>query len=125
MSRVLAVCFLALFIVSMVFAEEFTPIDKLERGMSATIKGAVTRILDEDEFRIQDETGSIRAYIGWKNKMVIPIGEKIVVRGFVDDDLESYFRPEFNFRDNPRGRLSNQASSKMNLAANDSLHHHL
>jgi hypothetical protein len=34
-------------------------------------------------------------YIGWKNRVLIPIGEKVIVRGFVDDDLESYFRPEF------------------------------
>jgi uncharacterized protein YdeI (BOF family) len=95
MRRVLAGFLLALFIVPVAFAEEFTPIGKLERGMSATIKGAVTRILDEDEFRLEDKTGSIRVYIGWKNKVLIPTGETIIVRGFVDDDLESYFRPEF------------------------------
>ena len=27
--------------------------------------------------------------------MLIPIGETIIVRGFVDDDFKSYFRPEF------------------------------
>ena len=37
---------------SRVLAEEIIPIGKLERGMSATIKGEATRILDEDEFRI-------------------------------------------------------------------------
>jgi uncharacterized protein YdeI (BOF family) len=95
MNPILAICFSALFIVPVVFADEVTPIDKLERGMSAMIKGEVTRILDEDEFRIQDKTGSIRVYIGWKNRVLIPIGEKISVRGFVDDDLDSYFRPEF------------------------------
>jgi uncharacterized protein YdeI (BOF family) len=96
MRRVFAVCFfLAFFIVPVVFADEFTSIDKLERGMSTTIKGEVTRILDEDEFRIQDKTGSIRVYIGWKNRLLISIGETIIVRGFVDDDLKSYFRPEF------------------------------
>lgn len=95
MIRFIAVCFLAFFIVPVVFAEQITPIEKLERNMSTTIKGEVTRILDEDEFRIQDETGSIRVYIGWKNRLTIPIGEKITVRGFVDDDLKSYFRPEF------------------------------
>jgi hypothetical protein len=95
MSRVLAVCLLAIFIVPVVFAEELTPIDRLERGMSATIQGEVTRILDEDEFRIRDKTGSIRVYTGWKNRVYIPIGETIIVRGFVDDDLKAYFRPEF------------------------------
>jgi hypothetical protein len=80
---------------SRVLAEEIIPIGKLERGMSATIKGEATRILDEDEFRIQDQIGSLRAYIGRKNKVLIPIGETIIVRGFVDDDFKSYFRPEF------------------------------
>jgi uncharacterized protein YdeI (BOF family) len=95
MSRILTICFLTIFVVPVVFAEKLTPIDKLERGMSATIKGEVTRILDEDEFRMQDTTGSIRVYIGWKNRVLLPIGENIIVRGFVDDDLKSYFRPEF------------------------------
>ena len=27
--------------------------------------------------------------------MTIPVGEKIVVRGYVDDDFRSVFRPEF------------------------------
>jgi hypothetical protein len=95
MIRVLAVFLLAVFIVPPAVAEEFTPIDKLERGMSATIRGEVIRILDEDEFRLADETGSVRVYIGWKNRVLIPVGEKVTVRGFVDDDLLSYFRPEF------------------------------
>jgi hypothetical protein len=63
--------------------------------MSATIKGEVTRILDEDEFPIHDKTGSVRVYIGRKNRVLIPIGEKIISRGFVEDDLKTYFRPEF------------------------------
>jgi hypothetical protein len=37
MSRVLALFLLAVFTVPVVFAEEFTSIDKLERGMSATV----------------------------------------------------------------------------------------
>lgn len=94
MIRVLTVFMLAIFIAPVALAEEFTPIAELERGMSVTIKGEVTRILDEDEFRIEDETGSVRVYIGWKNRVLIPVGEKIAVRGFVDDDLKAYFRPE-------------------------------
>jgi hypothetical protein len=125
MSRFLALCFLVLFVVPVVFAEEFTPIDKLERGMSATIKGAVTRILDEDEFRIQDKTGSIRVYIGWKNRVLIPVGEEIIVRGFVDDDLQSYFRPEFYAFEIIRqdGSVIKLHSGQISLQ-NVSLHHH-
>lgn len=86
---------MSIFITQAAYAEDITPIDKLERGMSATIKGEVTRILDEDEFRLEDKSGSIRVYIGWKNRVLIPTGEKIMVRGYVDDDLAHYFRPEF------------------------------
>jgi uncharacterized protein YdeI (BOF family) len=76
-------------------AEEVTPIGELARGMSATIQGKVTRILDEDEFRMADATGSIRVYVGWRNRVMFPVGEQVTVRGFVDDDLQSVFRPEF------------------------------
>jgi hypothetical protein len=34
-------------------------------------------------------------YIGWKNRVTIPVGEKIVVRDSVDDDFRSVFHPEF------------------------------
>lgn len=74
---------------------DFTPIGELERGMSAVIKGKVTRILDLDEFRIEDSTGSIRVYIGWKNSLVSSLGEELIVKGVVDNDLMSFFRPEF------------------------------
>ena len=75
-------------------SEGFTPIGELNRGMSAIIHGKVTRILDEDEFRMEDATGSVRVYIGWRNRVVVSVGEEIRVRGVVDDDLVSFFRPE-------------------------------
>jgi uncharacterized protein YdeI (BOF family) len=59
-SHVFSIFLSIIFIIPVAFAEEVTSIDNLERGMSATVKGEVTRILDEDEFRIQDETGSVR-----------------------------------------------------------------
>lgn len=90
--------FLPLLIIFLVaplsYADDITAIDQLERGMTVTIKGEVTRILDEDEFRIADQTGSVRVYIGWKNRVTIPVGETITVKGVVDDDLISHFRPE-------------------------------
>lgn len=95
MSYIFSIFLSIIFVISIAFAEEVTFIGNLERGMSATIEGEVSRILDEDEFRIQDETGSVRVYIGWKNRVSFPTGEKLTVRGFVDDDLASYFRPEF------------------------------
>ncbi len=84
-----------LLVAPLTYADDITAIDLLERGMTANIKGEVTRILDEDEFRIADKTGSVRVYIGWKNRVNIPVGETVTVRGVVDDDLISYFRPEF------------------------------
>jgi uncharacterized protein YdeI (BOF family) len=94
MKRILAFGLFGLFFYQSATAQELTPIEKLARGMTVTIKGEVTRILDEDEFRIKDSTGSVRVYIGWKNRMPVPVGETVLVRGVVDDDLESRFRPE-------------------------------
>lgn len=75
-------------------AAEITSIGNIERGASVTLQGEVTRILDEDEFRLQDETGSVRIYIGWRNRVMVEVGEEVTVKGFVDDDLVAYFRPE-------------------------------
>lgn len=67
-----------------------TPIGDLVRGTTATIEGTVDRILDEDEFRISDTSGSIKVYIG-PNIVPVDVGEKVTVRGFVDDDLRKEF----------------------------------
>ena len=83
-----------LFAVPAALAKEVTKIEDIERGASVTLEGEVTRILDEDEFRLQDETGSVRIYIGWRNRVTVAVGETVTVTGFVDDDLVSYFRPE-------------------------------
>ena len=37
--------------------KDLTPIGELKRGMSTVIRGKVTRILDEDEFRMEDANG--------------------------------------------------------------------
>ena len=94
MKRFFALALVGLFFYQSTSAEEVTPIEELASGMTVTVQGEVTRILDEDEFRIDDSTGSVRVYIGWKNRMPVPIGETVLVRGVVDDDLESRFRPE-------------------------------
>lgn len=74
--------------------EKITKIGEVTRGANVTLKGQVIRILDEDEFRLKDETGSIRIYIGWRNRVMVNVGETVTVRGFVDDDLIHIFRPE-------------------------------
>jgi uncharacterized protein YdeI (BOF family) len=66
----------------------------LRRGTMATVQGTVERILDTDEFRLTDKSGSIRIYVG-PNWVPADVGEVVTVRGFVDDDigpLELYAR---------------------------------
>lgn len=94
MKKLIALTVSGLFFSSVGMAQEITPIELLASGMAVTVEGEVVRILDEDEFRMRDATGSVRVYIGWKNRMPVPVGEKVLVRGVVDDDLESRFRPE-------------------------------
>ena len=74
--------------------EQITNIGDITRGASVTLQGEVSRILDEDEFRLQDNTGSVKIYIGWKNRVMVTVGERVKVVGFVDDDLINAFRPE-------------------------------
>jgi uncharacterized protein YdeI (BOF family) len=79
--------------------ENITNIAEVNPGASVTLKGKVTRILDEDEFRLEDETGSIKVYIGWKNRVMVDVGETVTVKGVVDNDLVDVFRPEVYARE--------------------------
>lgn len=75
-------------------SEAITPIGDLRRGTMATVKGTVEKITDEDEFRLADESGSVRVYVG-PNRVPADVGEVVTVNGFVDDDigpLEIYAR---------------------------------
>lgn len=67
--------------------EKITAIDDVKRGSMVTVRGTVERILDTDEFRLADETGDIKVYIGWQNFVPVDVGENITVNGFVDNDL--------------------------------------
>ncbi len=80
-------------------ASEVTKIENLERGASVTLQGEVVRILDEDEFRLRDDTGSVQIYIGWQNRVMVDVGESVTVSGFVDNDLIDVFRPEVYARE--------------------------
>lgn len=71
-----------------------TPIASLARGQSATIAGRVVRILDSDEFRLEDESGSVRVFIGERRRMTVQVGDQVVVAGTLDDDPWP-IRPEF------------------------------
>lgn len=72
-----------------------TPVEALERGMHATVEGAVVRITDEDTFTLEDDTGGLSVYIGWRNTVSVEPGEVVTVEGVVDDDLLSAVWPEF------------------------------
>ena len=75
-------------------AEAVTPVGELKRGTMVTVQGTVERILDTDEFRLTDKSGSVRVYVG-PNWVPANVGEVVTVRGFVDDDigpLELYAR---------------------------------
>ncbi len=80
-------------------ASEVTKIENLERGANVTLQGEVVRILDEDEFRLRDDTGSVQIYIGWQNRVMVDVGENVTVSGFVDNDLIDVFRPEVYARE--------------------------
>ena len=67
-------------------ADDVMSIEQVERGGMVSLSGQVERILDEDEFRLRDDTGSIRVYIG-PNNMPVRQGDAVSVTGFVDDDL--------------------------------------
>jgi uncharacterized protein YdeI (BOF family) len=69
-----------------------TAIEDVTRGSSVAVQGTVGRILDSDEFRLVDDTGSIDVYIGWQNQLPVKSGEQVTVKGVVDDDgsLELY-----------------------------------
>ncbi len=86
-------CLAGLLTASWAVAESVTPIGEVQRGSSVTVQGAVERLLDEDEFRLTDATGSIVVYVG-PNIVPAQVGETVTVRGFVDDDfvLEIYAR---------------------------------
>ena len=68
-------------------ASAITPIGDIRRGSMVTVHGTVERILDTDEFRIADDSGDIRVYIGYRNFVPVAEGETVHVIGFVDRDI--------------------------------------
>lgn len=69
-------------------------IASVRRGQSVTLQGEVARIRDTDEFVLRDDTGTIRIYIGWRNRMPVVVGDRITVIGVADDDVFPWMRPE-------------------------------
>ena len=66
-------------------------ISELQNYTDSYIKGEVIKILDEDEFRLEDNSGKIKVYTGWKNTNIVKKGEKITVRGKLDPGIVKEF----------------------------------
>jgi uncharacterized protein YdeI (BOF family) len=65
---------------------EVTNIGDITRNTPVFISGVVERVSDEDEFVLQDATGSVRVWTG-ATFFTVSLGEEVSVRGFVDDGL--------------------------------------
>lgn len=72
-----------------------TAIADVQRGTMVTVAGTVDRLLDEDEFRLRDGTGTLRVYVG-PNRVPADVGEEITVFGMMDD---AFIRPELYARE--------------------------
>ena len=70
-------------------------ISDVQRGTMVMVAGTVDRMLDEDEFRLRDETGTLRVYVG-PNWVPVDVGEAVTVFGYMDDAL---IRPELYARE--------------------------
>ncbi len=107
MNRLLSLTVMGLFVLLVSqpasLAAAVTKIEDIQRGASVVLQGKVTRILDDDTFRLWDETGSVVVHIGLRNRVMVQVGEEVTVKGFVDDALPGYFRREVNAQEIVRG----------------------
>lgn len=71
-----------------VLAQPTTAIADIAKGSEVTLAGTVQRIPDQDEFILQDATGTIEVYLG-TTRIDLTVGEAVSVTGFVDNDLLS------------------------------------
>jgi hypothetical protein len=49
------------------------------------ISGHVTDIVDVDEFRLADSSGSVRVYVGSQKRVAVGVGDLVTVTGMLDD----------------------------------------
>ena len=77
-----------------------TNIADLQNYTDTYIKGEVVKILDEDEFRLKDESGKIKVYTGWKNTNIVKKGETVTVRGTLDPGIINEFYAKEIIREN-------------------------
>ena len=86
--RALSAFICAMLAAATVFAAQpTTTIGDISRGDYVVLTGDVVRFSDEDEFVLRDDTGSVRVYIGYQNRMPVRPGQRVTVEGFVDFDL--------------------------------------
>jgi uncharacterized protein YdeI (BOF family) len=79
----------------------FQRVADVKRGDRVVLRGEITRILDEDEFVLADESGRIRVYLGWKNdvdQLELNRGDLVIIEGRADDDAIFGTRPEIYAR---------------------------
>ena len=86
MTALFAVTLVVAFVPLAAHGQQIVPVAEAKRGTMVTVQGTVERITDEDEFRLADESGSIRVYVGPK-WVPADVGETVTVTGFVDDDF--------------------------------------
>lgn len=63
-----------------------TAIVNLERNTRVVIEGVVQRTREEDEFVLEDDTGSVQVFTG-VTFFPVEVGERVTVTGFVDESL--------------------------------------
>lgn len=68
-----------------------TKISDLKNDTTTHIQGEVIKILDEDTFRIKDDSDAIKVYTGWKNTNLVKEGQKVRVKGKLDPGLIKEF----------------------------------
>jgi uncharacterized protein YdeI (BOF family) len=76
----------------------FHRVADVKRGELVVLRGEVSRIADEDEFILTDDSGRIRVYIGWENDLPVKRGDRVIVEGRADDDAIFGTRPEIYAR---------------------------
>lgn len=81
-------------------SKNITLIDELKKYENTYIKGKVVKILDEDEFLIEDKSGKIKVYTGWRNTNMVVVGEYITVKGKMDPGLVKEFYATEIIREN-------------------------
>jgi uncharacterized protein YdeI (BOF family) len=61
--------------------------EDVRRNMNVTVEGVVDRVIEDDEFFLRDLTGMVRVHVG-PNPMPVAEGDRIIVIGHVDGDLQ-------------------------------------